>query len=483
MEKVYDVLIVGGGVVGSAVARELSRYELEIGVLEKNPDVCLEMSGRNSAVIHGGFAYDIGTNKAACCVEGCLEFERVAEELDVPFDRTGKVLVGNTDADRESLLKTLETGRINGAQGLEIIEKKRLKELVPAVEGTFAMYSPMSGIVDPFTYTIALAENAVMNGVSYHLETEVTAIEREEEALYELSTSKGTYRTRWVINCAGLGAVAISDMLGIKGYRMGATRGHYIVLDKRVGHLLPMPVYPVPSNTYMGIHVTPTVDGNVTVGPDADKVTALDDYGIEQRNIDYLAADALTLWPHIHRRDYIRNYAGIQPTWLDGEGVVKDFVIEARQEAPNTINLVGIESPGLTSALPVARRAVKLLVEREKPTIKTDFNPRRKGALRFSEQSDEEKARLIAGDPDYGEIVCRCEGVTRAEILRAIRNPLGVKSMIGIKYRTRSMMGRCQGGYCQMRVADMLEEEHQMKETEILYHRGGSHVFTGKVRG
>jgi glycerol-3-phosphate dehydrogenase len=345
------------------------------------------------------------------------------------------------------------------------------------------MYSPMSGIVDPFLYTIALAENAAMNGVDYHLETEVEAIDRKETGLYELQTTQGIYRTRWVINCAGLGAVAISEMLGIKGYRMGATRGHYIVLDQRVGHLLPMPVYPVPSTTYMGIHVTPTVDGNVTVGPDADKVMVLDDYGIEQRNIDYLAEDASTLWPHIHRRDYIRNYAGIQPTWLDGKGVVKDFVIEAREEAPNTVNLVGIESPGLTSALPVARRAVQLLVDREQPEDNPDFDPRRRGALRFADQSDEVKARLIAGDPDYGEIICRCEGVTRAEILRAIRNPLGVKTMVGIKYRTRSMMGRCQGGYCQMRVAELLEKEHQMKETEMLYHRKDAYVFTGRVRG
>ncbi len=481
MER-YDVLVIGGGVVGSAIARELSRYQLKIGVLEKNPDVCLEMSGRNSAVLHGGFAYEVGTNKAALCVEGCLEFDDVASQLDFPFKRTGKVLVGNTKEEMESLKDTLRIGEINGAVGLEIIDEKRLKELVPTVEGTFALFSPMSGILDPFQYTIGLAENAVKNGVRYHLKREVIGIQRLDEGLYQLETSKETFLTKWVINAAGLGAVKISEMLGISGYKMGATRGHYIVLDKTVGPLLPMPVYPVPSTLYMGIHVTPTVEGNVTVGPDADRVTSLEDYGVEQRNMDYLVEDASTLWPNIHRKDFIRNYAGIQPTWLDREGPLKDFIIEAREDVPNTVNLIGIESPGLTAALPVARRAVKLLVDREKPEINPNFDPARKRMKPFAEATPEEQAALIKENADYGEIICRCESVTKAEVLNAIHNPLGVETMIGMKYRTRSMMGRCQGGYCQMRIAQLLQEEKGLEVTQVLYAREESELFTGRVR-
>ncbi|AOT71988.1 NAD(P)/FAD-dependent oxidoreductase [Geosporobacter ferrireducens] len=482
MKQVYDVLIVGAGVVGSAVAREMARYELKIGVLEKNRDVCFETSGRNSAVIHGGFAYDIGTRKAECCVEGCLEFDQVAKELDIPFKRTGKVLVGNTPEDYESLLKTIEIGKINGSVGLEIIDEERLHALVPAAVGKFAMFSPLSGIVDPFHYTIALAENAKMNGVDFHFDHEVIGIHRDGKGIYTVKTVQGNFNTRWIVNCAGLGSVKISEMLGIHGYRFAGTKGDYLILDKRVGPLLPMPVYPVPSTTYMGIHVTPTVDGNVTVGPNADYVEDFTNYGVPQKNMDYLAEDASNLWPHIHKSDYIRNYSGIQPKWLDGEGAVKDFVIEAREEAPNTVNLIGIESPGLTSALPIARRAVKLLVEREMPSLNKTFNPNRKGIVRFSEQSDEEKARLIAENSDYGEIICRCETVTKAEILQAIHNPLGVDTMVGIKYRTRSMMGRCQGGYCQMRIAQMIQEELDKDVTNVLYARNGSNMFTGKVR-
>ncbi|WMJ84917.1 NAD(P)/FAD-dependent oxidoreductase [Oscillospiraceae bacterium LTW-04] len=482
MNEQYDVLVVGSGVIGSAVARELARFDLKIGVVEKNLDVCFETSGRNSAVLHGGFAYDPGTKKAECCVEACLEFDEVAQELDVPFMRTGKVLVGNTDADMESLKKTLETGKINGSQGLEIIDKARLRELVPAVCGEFALYSPMSGILDPFQYTIALAENAKSNGVDYHFGHEVTEIRRLAKDRFQVVTPKGTFFTRWVVNCAGLGCGKISDMLGITGYRIGGSKGNYIVLDKRTGPLLPMPVYPVPSNTYMGIHVTPTVDGNVTVGPDAEYVNDFTYYGVPQDKMNYLAESASDLWPHIHKKDYIRNYAGILPKWLDENGVVQDFVIEAREEAPNTINLVGIESPGLTAALPIARRAVRLLAERESLRPNASFNPRRKGIIRFSEQSEEEQARLVRENPDYGELICRCEKVTKAEILQAVQNPLGTHTMASIKLRTRAMMGRCQGGYCQMRVAQIIQKETGCRVEDILYAREGSNLFTGWVR-
>ena len=482
MEPEYDVLIIGGGVIGSAVARELARNKLKIGVLEKNLDVCYETSGRNSGVIHGGFAYDSGTLKAECCVEGNREFDTVAEELDVPFRRTGKMLVGNTDGDMEHLKRVVRQGEINGSSGLTLIDGRRLHELVPAVVGEFAMFSPCSGIVDPFEYTIALAENACHNGVDYLFDHEVTGIRRDGPD-YTVTTTRGKYHTRWVVNSAGLGCGVISEMLGIPGYRIIGSKGDYIILDKRTGPLLPMPVYPVPSNTYMGIHVTPTIHGNVIIGPNAENVSDFAYYGVPQKNTDDLAESASRLWPCIRRPDYIRSYSGILPKWVDEKGVIQDFRIEARDDlAPHTVNLVGIESPGITAALPIARRVVKLIAGRESLSPNRDFDPRRKGIVRFARQSDEEKARLIAQDPDYGEIVCRCETVTRAEIRQAIHNPLGVSTVTGIKYRTRSMMGRCQGGYCQMRVARMIEEELEKKETDLLYARAGSWLFTGKVR-
>ena len=483
MKQPYDVLIIGGGVVGSAIAREMSRYRLKIGVLEKNLDVCYETSGRNSGVVHGGFAYDRGSLKARLCVEGNQMMDQLSKELDFRFIRCGKVLVGNTEEDMETLKRILKQGEENGSKGLVIIDEKELHRLVPAVVGKFAMFSPNSGIVDPFNYTIALAENAHENGVDYYLDHEVKGISRQENGTWRVETEKGDFLTRWVVNSAGLGCGKISEMLGIKGYHVIGSKGDYIILDKRTGPLLPMPVYPVPSNTYMGIHVTNTTDGNVIIGPNAETVTDFSYYGVPQRNMDYLAESASDLWPCISKGDYIRNYSGILPKWVDDDGVIQDFKIEIRDEiAPHAINLVGIESPGLTAAVPIARYAIGLMKERETLEPNPNFNPVRKGIVRFAEQTKEEQARLIKGNPDYGEVICRCEKVTRAEILQAIHNPLGVDTMAGIKYRTRSMMGRCQGGYCQMRIEQMIEEELGKKATEICYARQGSQILFGEVR-
>lgn len=478
----FDVLIIGGGVVGSAIARELSRYRLKIGVLEKNLDVCYETSGRNSGVVHGGFAYDTGTLKAKLCVEGNQGMDQLSRELNFPFKRCGKVLVGKTEEDLETLKRMMEQGIQNEASNLHLLNKEELHELVPEAVGEFAMFSENSGILDPFTYTIALAENAAENGVEFFFDHEVTGIKRREEG-YLVNTVHDTFETRWIVNSAGLGCGKISDMLGIKGYHVIGSKGDYIILDRRTGEMLPMPIYPVPSNTYMGIHVTNTTDGNVIVGPNAETVSDFSYYGVTQKNMDDLAKRASDIWPHIKKGDYIRNYSGILPKWVDENGIIQDFKIEIRPElAPNAVNLVGIESPGLTAAVPIGRMVVRMMKEYEALEENPSFCPERKGIIRFEEQDDETKAQLIAQNPDYGEIICRCEKVTKAEILQAIHNPLGVHTVTGIKYRTRAMMGRCQGGYCQMRIAKMIEEEWNEKETDIRYARQNSWIFTGTVR-
>lgn len=478
----FDVLIIGGGAVGSAIARELSRYRLKIGVLEKNLDVCYETSGRNSGVVHGGFAYEVGTLKAKLCVEGNQMMDSLAEELGFTFRRCGKVLVGKTAEDLETLKRTIAQGEKNGAAKLRLIDKDELHRLVPNAVGEFAMFSENSGILDPFLYTIALAENAARNGVRYFFDNEVSAIERED-GLWKIAAAQDVYYTRWVVNSAGLGCGKISDMLGIKGYRVVGSKGDYIVLDRRTGALLPMPVYPVPSNTYMGIHVTNTTDGNVIIGPNAENVTDFTDYGVSRENMDFLAESASDIWPCIRKADYIRNYSGILPKWVDENGLIQDFKIEMRPElAPNAVNLVGIESPGLTAAVPIGRMVARMMNDCEAFEKNPAFDPRRKGIVRFEEQDDETKARLIAEDPNYGELICRCEKVTKAEILQAVHNPLGVHTMVGVKYRTRSMMGRCQGGYCQMRIARMIEEELGVQSADIRYARQNAWLFTGKVR-
>ena len=481
----FDVLVIGGGVVGSAIARELTRYKLNVGVLEKNLDVCYETSGRNSGVVHGGFAYDTGTLKAKLCVQGNKMMDQLSKDLGFEFKRCGKVLVGKSEEDLENLKKTMAQGEKNGATNLFLLNKEELHEICPTAVGEFAMFSKNSGILDPFNYTIALAENACNNGAKYFFDNEVVDIKYDkEEKEYTLTTTKDTYKTSWVINAAGLGCGKISDMLGIKGYKIIGSKGDYIILDRRLGALLPMPIYPVPSNTYMGIHVTNTTDGNVIIGPNAEVTNNFEYYGVPQENIDYLAKSASDIWPYIKKADYIRNYSGILPKWVDDNGVIQDFKIEIRDEiAPQAVNLVGIESPGLTAAVPIAMMVVDMIKERISLEENKDFNPVREGIVRFESQDDDTKAKLIEENPDYGEVICRCEKVTKAEILKAIHNPLGVKTMTGIKYRTRSMMGRCQGGYCQMRIEKMIEDELGVKDTDVRYARANSWLFTGKVKG
>lgn len=483
-KKQYDVIVIGSGVVGSAIARELSRYDLNVGVLEKELDVVCETSGRNSGVLHAGFNNKPGSLMAKFCVEGNQGFDKVAKELNIPFKRTGKLVTGFSDEDIKVLEELKEKGDKNGVKGLEIVSEKRIKELAPNVKGTKALYSPMTGILDPFIYTIALAENACENGVEFYLGREVKEIKRKEQ-YYEIITNKETYFTKWVINSAGLNSDKIARMLGITDYTIYPCRGEYFILDQKAGKYLNIPAYPVPNKKEggLGIHLTPSIHGNIFIGPSADYIDENDNYSATEEVMDMLVREGRKILPQIKREHFIRNFSGIRPKLVSKEkGGYADFVIEERKEIPNVINLVGIESPGLTSAVPIARYVVEKIKNKETLKENKKFNPIRKGIVKFSEQSEEKQAELIRENPDYGEIICRCETITKAEILSAVRNPLGVGTVTGIKYRTRAMMGRCQGGYCQTRIAEIIMKEKNSNTDELKYSRENGKMFVGKVR-
>ena len=481
----YDVIIIGGGAVGSAVARELTRWRLSVAVLEKESDVCTQTSGRNTGMLHAGFLYKPGSLKAQCAVEGNAEFDQVARELDVPFKRTGKLIVGFTEEDKARLEYFIERGRINGVPGMELIDRKRMDEIDPSAGGNFAIHCPSSGILDPFIYTIALAENAVKNGAKYHLYTEVTGVDRLDDGRHVLHTSQGDFSCHWVVNSAGLNSAKVSAMLGIPGYAIQPVKGEYFVLDKKAGAFAKIPVYPAPTAKFtFDTHATPTVDGNVLVGPNSFNVEDGEDYSVRQVGMDGLQESGARMFKHMKRDYYIRTFAGARPKRIDpATGEVQDFLIECRDDVPGVVNLVGIESPGLTSALPIARRVVNMIREREELVPNPDFDPIRRGITRFHEASREEQAKLISENPDYGEIVCRCETITRAEIIAAIHNPLGVCTVNGIKVRTRASMGRCQGGYCETRITAMIREELKKAVTDVRLTNGDSYMFTGYVKG
>lgn len=481
--KKFDVAIIGAGVVGCAVARELTRYRLSICVLEKEPDVACGNSSRNTGMLHAGFTYRPGSLKAECAVEGNREFDRVAKELDIPFKRTGKLVVGFNETDRKNILKYKAIGEENGVQGMEMIDKKRLGEIDPNAGGEFAMYVPSSGILDPMQYTIALAENACQNGAMFLFKHRVNSICRKDMQ-YIIHTPEEDISSKWVINCAGTYASQISKMLGYPEYPVKGFKGEYYVLDKKAGKSMRIPIYPAPNERGgFSTHATPTVDGNILVGPDSYIVEDPEDYKVTKEHMDGLFEDGKRMFKDMKREYFIRNFAGIRWKRYDPQtGEILDFMLEADENHPNTVNLVGIESPGITCALPLARRTAAILQNIENPESNPDFNPNRKGILRFSEMSLSEQEEAVRENPAYGEVICRCETVTKAEILAAIHNPLGVHTVTGIKNRTRATMGRCQGGYCETRITELIRKELKIPAEDVRYSRKNSYMFTGKVR-
>lgn len=496
----FDAIVIGAGVVGCAVARELTRWKLKVGVLEKELDVACGNSSRNSGVLHAGFTYRTGSLRAECCVEGNREFDQVAEELSVPFRRTGKLVVGYTEHDRANIRKFMENGVRNGVPGIRMIGRDEMLQIEPHAGGEFAMYVPSTGILDPMQYTIGLAENATQNGAKFLFGAKVTGISRvnspgEEKSgksaggKYRIQTDRGIFTSRWVINCAGAYAMEISEMLGCPKRCVRGFKGEYFVLDKKAGEFLRVPVYPAPNDKGgFATHATPTLDGNVLIGPDSYPVEEKEDYSVTREHLDGLLKDGSRMFTQIRREYFIRNFAGIRWKNCDPEtGEALDFIIDTDKQNPHTVNLIGIESPGLTAALPLARRAVKQVVEREEEeghplSANESFQPKRKCIKRFSQMTGKEREEAVRENPDYGEIICRCENVSRAEILAAIHNPLGVHTLTGIKNRTRTMMGRCQGGYCQTRITDLLESELGLKPEELRYQREDGWLFAGKVR-
>lgn len=484
MENQFDVLIVGAGAVGCAIARELSRYRLRTVVVEKEADVAAGTSGRNSAVVHAGFNNKVGSLMAQLCVEGSEGFEALCAELDVPYKKTGKLIVAFDGAQVEILKNLIRQGEANGCKGLRLIGQEELRTLAPNIGGIAAMSSPNTAIFDPFLYTVALAENALKNGAAFRLNTEVTAI-RKENGLFAVETGTGTLCSRILVNAAGLRCAEVAAMAGVPGYRIYPCRGEYLILDKIAKDNLAMPVYPAPAPGIggLGVHLTPTIHGNIIIGPNAEYIDSDEDCATEKKTLDQLFAEAQMLMPTLRRKDIIGAYSGIRSKLAPPEeGGFRDFIIREEPEVENFIDLIGIESPGMTASMPIARRVAAMVTEKLHPAENPDFDPSRQGILRFAEQTPEKKAELIDEDPDYGEIICRCQHITKKEICQAIENPLGVKTISAIKYRAWPTTGRCQGGYCLNRIVEILEKEYGIAPEHITQRGDGSELFSGRVK-
>lgn len=496
----YNVIIIGAGAVGCAVARQLSQFDLDVLVLEKDSDVAGETSGRNSAVVHAGFNNKPGSLMARLCVEGNEEFQSLCEKLDVPYHKTGKLVVALEESDVPAIEKLYEQGVANGCKNLRIIDSDEVSRLVPGVCAYRALYSPETAITSPFLYTVALAENAALNGVKFCFNSEVKSIKhewdgelraREAGEAYDpfaVITRTEEYHAETIINCAGLSSDVISAMAGFDNYQIYPCRGEYYILDVDEENILPMPVYPAPRTGIggLGVHLTPTIEGNVIIGPSAEYIGEADNYSTTSAVMSKLRSEAIELMPDIKELRPIGNYAGIRPKQAPpGEGGYYDFVI--KDELGNDrnaafINLIGIESPGLTASIPIANRVVDLLRSKLKLQEKSNWQENRQGIVRFRDLTPDKQQELIKSDPTYGDIVCRCRKITRGEIRDAIENPLGVKTFGGIKYRTWTSTGRCNGGYCLPKIAEMLVKDYGIKPEEIKYRNDGSNMFEGMVK-
>jgi len=475
-----DIVIIGAGVTGCSIARELSRYDLNITVVEKEEDVACGSSKANSAIIHAGFDAAPGTWKAKMNVKGNGMFPALCEELDVPYINNGSLVVAVTEDEEKVLEELLERGRTNGVQHLRIIGRDELLDMEPNINPSArgALYAPTAGLICPYEFTIALAENANQNGVKFWLEAPVTDIEVLEDSSFLIKTPKGSIRTKYVINAAGLFADEISKMAGAEEYTITPRKGEYLIFDKQFGNMVKKSIFPTPTKISKGILVCPTVDGNVFIGPNSNNIEDKNDTSVNVAGIEEIIAGGKKLVPNLPLKNVITSFAGLRAV-----SNTNDFIIEASKKAKGFINVGGIQSPGLTSA-PAIALMVKDILQEEGLTLKekANFIPHRPMKVRFREMSNEERSSLIKENPAYGRVICRCETVTEGEIIDAIRRPLGARSIDAVKRRTRAGMGRCQGGFCSPRVLEILARELNADPLEITKKGTGSNILVGRIK-
>ena len=473
----YDVLIIGAGVVGSAVARELAAYKLSVVVVEKENDVAMGTSKANSGIVHAGFDAKTGTNKAIYNVLGAKMFPKLAEELEFPYRKNGALVLCFEESQKEKLEELLKQGKRNGVTGLSIINGDEVREMEPNVSDKVvaALYAETSGIVSPYEMTIALAENACENGVEFILGQEVKNIQKSNFGFEVQLTDKSVW-AKIVVNCAGVYADDVYNAFtNSQSMKIITRKGEYCLLDKKCGGLTDKTLFQLPSDMGKGILVAPTTHGNIIVGPTAADLPVKDDIDTTYTGLNLAFDTATKSVPSLSRRNIITQFAGLRAHPDSG-----DFII-GESEVPNFYNVAGIESPGLTAAPAIAVDVAEEIATRLNAAKNPDFNPKRKAIPCFARMSDSEREQLIAHNPLYGKIVCRCENVTEGEIVDSINRPLGATDLDGVKRRTRAGMGRCQMGFCTPRIMEILARELNKDVTKITKYGKSSNVVIGRT--
>lgn len=474
----YDVIIIGAGITGSAIARELSRYKVTACVLEKKEDVGCGATKANSAIVHAGFDAAHGSLMAKMNVAGNLMMDKLIKDLDIPYRKNGSLVVCLSDEDWPKLQELYERGVSNGVEELRILTKEEVLEMEPNLSENIvgALYAPTAGIICPFNLTIALAENANQNGIQFFFDTEILDIEKLEEG-YLVKTNQNEFMARYLVNSAGVYADKIHNMVSSHKITISPRRGDYLILDKAVGTYVNKTIFTVPGKLGKGVLISPTVHGNLIVGPTAIDVEDKESTATTKEGLDEVIKKAGMIVKHLPVRQVITSFAGLRAHEAGHE-----FIIGEAEDAKGFIDAAGIESPGLTSAPAIGVMVADLLKEKMGLTLKDDFIATRKGILNPTELSSEEQKELIKEKPKYGMIICRCETVSEGEILDAIHRPLGAKSLDGIKRRVRAGMGRCQSGFCSPKVMGILARELGVSMQDITKSGGSSTIVTHRTK-
>ena len=478
-----DVVIIGAGIIGSTIAREISRYDLNVIVVEKNSDVAFGSPTKaNTGIIHAGYDDKPGTVKARLCSKGNALWHKIAPEVGAPFKEVGSFVVALKEEDMSILKELKERGAKNGVHDLKIIEdREELLKREPNLnrKAIAALHAPTAAITSPYELALAMAENAMENGVKILPDTEVTGIMVKKGELRSVQTNRGRIETNYVVNAAGLQADEVSTMAGIYRFTIHPRKGEYYVFDKQLNGFVQHILFPAPTPVSKGIVVTSTVDSNILIGPNANDVEDKNDSATTSRGLDEVFSGALRLTPELAERKHmiIANFCGLRP-----EPYTNDFIIESYGVVRGFINAAGMKSPGLTSAPAVAQMVTDLLRKSGLEIKEKDsFSALRKPIDRSVRRLAIERAnRLIARDPTWGHVVCRCEQVTEGEILKAIRR--GATTLDGIKFRTRAGMGRCQGGFCTPHINKILARKLGISIQDVTKRGGNSRLLPYKAK-
>lgn len=475
----YDVAVIGAGVVGALITRELSKYDIKVALLEKCNDCAMGATKANSAIVHAGFDAVPGTLKAKLNVRGVELMKKFCKELNVPLQNNGALVVAFSEEEKAHLSELLKRGEANGVPELRVIDRDELIELEPNIGDTAvgALIAPTSSIVCPYELTIAGVENAVTNGAEFLRNCGVNGIEYKDGE-FVLDTDQGELKADYVINAAGVHSGKVAKLIGDDSIEIIVRHGDYYLLDKSQGTLVSHTIFQCPTAMGKGVLVSPTVDGNLIVGPSAEDIDDGDDVATSEQGLNKIYSMAIKSVPQVSLRNAITSFSGNRAHPSTG-----DFVIGSSSVNERFINAAGIESPGLSSAPAIAEMVVGIvddLVGGLSP--KADFDPIRPEPVRFRHMSTEERAKLIAENKAYGRIVCRCETITEGEIIDAIHAPAGARDVDGVKRRTRAGMGRCQGGFCGSKVVEILARELGVPMNEITKFGGDSRIMYDRTK-